>query len=257
MGTEQFVAKSHEQNIAVNWDDAHRYTPTSRHRRRLLLRIISDLGFRTILDAGCAQPYLLQEIVHRYKVQGFGCDISDDVMLENQRTVPECQFLALDLSRERWPDDQQFDLVVCSEVLEHIEDWQAALHHIVQMTNRHLLITVPGGQLRPVEQMLGHYRHYQGPELLAALEENGCEVVKVRRWGFPMYNWYKALISKVTPDKLYESFCSGQHRYTTSQKLISHLLYALFYINELFDSGDQLIVLARRRLHTDPEGHAT
>ncbi len=34
------------------WDDAHRYTPAPRHRRRLLLKLIGTLDFSDVLDAG-------------------------------------------------------------------------------------------------------------------------------------------------------------------------------------------------------------
>jgi SAM-dependent methyltransferase len=233
-------------NIAAQWDDAHRYTPTARHRRRILMRILGDLGFTNVLDAGCAQPYLLQEIVQRFGVQGFGCDISDEVMAENQQLAPNCTFMAIDLAQEAWPDQRSFDLVVCSEVLEHIPDWRAALANLARMTKRHLVISVPSGKLRPVEQMLGHYRHYQGPELLAAIEQQGLTVTYVRRWGFPMVSLYRRLVNTIAPEKLYNTFCTGERHYSLTQKLISHALYILFYLNEFGSSGEQLFVVARR-----------
>ncbi len=244
MTVEHFLEKSHDSNIAANWDDSHRYTPTSRHRRQILLRMLSDLGFQNCLDAGCAQPYLIQEIVHRFGVKGYGCDISDAVMAQNQEKVPECEFMALDLSKEAWPN-QKFDLVVCSEVLEHIENWQPALANLVRMSRRYLLITVPGGKRRLTDEMLGHYRHYKGPELLSALEENGCTILSVKRWGFPVYDLYKSLISKVAPEKLYSAFMSGEQKYSWKQKLISYVLYLAFYANYLTKNGDQIIVLVR------------
>jgi 2-polyprenyl-3-methyl-5-hydroxy-6-metoxy-1,4-benzoquinol methylase len=63
-------------NDVVNWGDAHRYSPAPRHRRRLLRRWIDRLDFADVLDAGCAQPFLLREILARHAVEGFGCDLS-------------------------------------------------------------------------------------------------------------------------------------------------------------------------------------
>jgi SAM-dependent methyltransferase len=241
--TEQILARSHDKNLATTWDDAHRYTPTARHRRRLILNTLAGLDFGEVLDAGCAQPYLLEEVLKRHPVPGFACDISDEVMASNQDRLPECEFRAIDLSKEAWPDGIQFDLVICSEVLEHIEDWPAAVANLVGMTRKHLLITVPGGKLRGVEKMLGHYRHYRGPELIRVLQDHGCTDVRLRRWGFPMYDLYRLLVNKVAPDKLYTAFCS-ERRYTLFQKVFTQVLYLLFYLS-LPNAGGQVVVLAR------------
>ena len=108
-------------DAVASWDDAHRYTPAPRHRRRLLLQKMRELCFDDVLDAGCAQPFLLNEIVSRFNVSGFGCDVSESVLEQNRRIAPDCEFRALDLSSEVWPGGKTFDLVVCSEVLEHID----------------------------------------------------------------------------------------------------------------------------------------
>lgn len=249
MKAEQILANVNEKNIVAQWDDAHRYTPAPRHRRRLILNYLANIGFEDCLDAGCAQPFLLQEIVRRFHVTGYGCDISDQVMAANQEAVPYCQFKALDLTRERWPNNKQFDVVVCSEVLEHIPEWRTALKNLVAMSRKHILVTVPSGRIRPMDQMVGHHQHFQGPELVGALEDNGCTIVDVRRWGFPVHTLYKELISTMSPEKLYSSF-SGGSRYGLKQQLVSHALYGLFYINDLFHSGDQLMVLARKPADT-------
>jgi hypothetical protein len=242
MKTEQILAGVNEKNIVAQWDDAHRFTPAPRHRRRLIMRMIADLGFRDCLDAGCAQPFLLREIVERFKVAGFGCDISDTVMTANQQAMPACAFRALDLSREVWPG-RTFDLVISSEVLEHIPEWQRALANLVRMSHRHLLITVPSGTMRQMDRMVGHHRHFQGPELLAALEDNGAQIVAVRRWGFPLHSLYKSAISTLSPETLYNSFAGT--RYSLGQRLVSEALYTLFHLNDFANAGDQLFVLAR------------
>ena len=241
--TEQMSRGSYDRNVVVEWDDAHRYTPAPRHRRRMMLRIIADLDVRDCLDAGCAQLYLLQEVVRRHGIVGYGCDISDQVIAKNQRLAPDCNFLTMDLSRETWPQGRQFDLVICSEVLEHIPDWRSALSNLVRMSRKYLLITVPGGKIRPIDRMVGHNYHFQGPELASELQELGCEIVQLRRWGFPIHSLYKILINKLSPEKLYGSFSETHYRFF--RRLFSHTLYMLFYLNELSNSGDQLILLAR------------
>jgi SAM-dependent methyltransferase len=245
MQAAEILAGANTVNVVVQWDDAHRYTPAPRHRRRLILGMLRDLEFTDCLDAGCAQPFLLRAIVERNGVAGYGCDISEEVIVQNRRSLPVCTFQILDLTREVWPGGRRFDLVVCSEVLEHLADWQVAVASLVQMARKQLLITVPSGPIRPMDQMVGHLQHFQGPELCAALEANGCTIEKVCRWGFPWHSLYKRSISALSPAQLYSAF-SGGRRYGLGKRLLSHALNFLFYAN-VFNAGSQLFVQARRR----------
>src|SRR5262249_32222445 len=169
MKTQEILSSANATNVAADWDDAHRYTPAPRHRRRLVLNMLRGLDFADCLDAGCAQRFLLEGVVERYKVKGCGCDISDAVIEANQQARPDCEFAVLDLTRQTWSGDRRFDLVVCSEVLEHIPEWHTAVANLVRMARKHLVITVPSGPIRTMDKMVGHHQHFQGPELVAAL----------------------------------------------------------------------------------------
>ena len=59
MQTCEILAGANATNVVAQWDDAHRYTPAPRHRRRLILDLLAGLDFADCLDAGCAQPFLL------------------------------------------------------------------------------------------------------------------------------------------------------------------------------------------------------
>jgi trans-aconitate methyltransferase len=245
MHIEQILAQANATNVAADWDDAHRYTPAPRHRRRLVLRLLDQLDFHDCLDVGCAQRFLLEGVVERFRVAGFGCDISDAVIQANREARPDLHFQVLDLTREVWPDERRFDLVVCSEVLEHIPAWPNALANLVRMTRKHLVITVPSGPIRTMDQLVGHHQHFRGPELTAALAEHGLTVRTVRHWGFPVHSLYKALLSTLSPARLYQSF-SGGERYGWGKKAFSEILYRLFFVNDLFRGGCQLLVHAQR-----------
>jgi SAM-dependent methyltransferase len=234
-----------DRNAAVHWDQAHRYTPAPRHRRRLLFKIIRSLEVSDVLDAGCAQPLLVKRVIDELGIPAYGCDISDQVMVQAAQEVPKGEFRTLDLAHELWPDGRQFDLVVCSETLEHIADWRAAVANLVAMSGRYVLITVPSGKVRPVDELMGHYRHFEAEDISRALEEAGCETLLRRYWGFPLHSAYRAAVDRFGSDKVYASFAEDKP-YSAAQKGASHLLYWLFYVNDRFHSGSQLIVLARR-----------
>jgi SAM-dependent methyltransferase len=230
-----------ERNVVARWDDAHRYSPAPRHRRRLIVRALRDLRPAEVLDAGCGQPFLLAELRHELGVPCYGCDISDAVMERGSDAAEELR--VVDLEREAWPDGRTFDAVVCSEVLEHVEDWRAALHNVVAMARRHVLITVPGGRRRPMDAIVGHHRHFTPAEIADALRAEGCEVLWARRWGWPLHSAYRWAISRAA-DRMYESF--GTERYSRAQIALSNALYGAFFVNDLFRRGDQVIVLGAK-----------
>jgi hypothetical protein len=136
--------------------------------------------------------------------------------------------------------------VICSEVLEHVPNWEAALSGVAAMSHDWVLVTVPGGRLREHDRIVGHIRHFTPQMLATALQERGCTIAMVRRWGWPMHTAYRAGINLVGADRMYESFGGGRP-YTASQRAISSLLYGLFYLNDPFRRGEQLIVLARKQ----------
>lgn len=234
------------RDLVAGWGEAHRHSPAPRHRRRLIRRIVRGLEPRDVLDAGCGQPFLIDDLVRTLDVRGHGCDVSDVAMQAARRDFPGIEFRAMDLASDRWPDERTFDVVICSEVLEHVPNWEAALDNVVRMSHRHVLITVPGGKLRGHDEIVGHIRHFDGDLLSRALESRGCEVLLVRRWGFPVHTLYRALINMLGAERMYDQF-GGERGYTRGERLLSNLLYASFFANDAFTRGEQLIVLARAR----------
>ncbi len=98
--------------------------------------------------------------------------------------------------------------MICSEVLEHIPDWPAAVANLARMARRYVLITVPTGKVRAMDRMVGHTQHFAGPELVAALGAAGCRPLSVRRWGFPFHSLYRVAIS-CQAERVYDAFAGG------------------------------------------------
>jgi SAM-dependent methyltransferase len=232
-----------KKNDAPAWDDVHHFSPAPRHRRRLILRLLAPLTFETCLDVGCAQPYLLEDLAQQGK-KVFGCDLSAQVVRANRRRLPQAGFAALDITAGVYPGRRSFDLVMASEVLEHVSNWPTAVRNLCRMAKRYVLITVPGGKVYPIDRLVGHRRHFTGPELRRELERRGFRVVQERHWGFPWHSVYKTLINVLAPRTLYARF--GTARYGFGQKLVSQFLYALFFSNDWFASGQQIVILAER-----------
>ncbi|MBA3534264.1 MAG: methyltransferase domain-containing protein [Ardenticatenales bacterium] len=83
-------------------------------------RIVQDIQPGTVLDAGCAMGFLVEALRHQ-KVDAFGVDVSDYAI---QNVHPEiAAHCRVGSVIEPFP--QQYDLIVCIEVLEHMSTREA------------------------------------------------------------------------------------------------------------------------------------
>lgn len=101
----------------------------------LKARIPDDV--RTILDAGCGSGIVTNALVDQWDVMG--CDISQTALA--QVNAPTVLADLTDLPFE----DLQFDLVLSSDVIEHIPDsvYRAAIKEIARVAGKYILIAVP------------------------------------------------------------------------------------------------------------------
>ena len=225
----------------ARWNDSHRWGPAPRFRRKIILGVLGRLSFSSLLDVGCAQPYLLLEIGRRFpgKVLA-GLDVAESVIEEYRRKFPRIDFMCSDIQLGR--PARRYDVVICSEVLEHLPEYEAALDNVRAMCGKNLLVTVPASPLFPIDRQVGHIRHFPGRAMEEALERHGFTVVWSRDWGFPFRTLYKIAINKTRPDALREAF--SEAAYDRKKKLLSAVIYGLFHAN-LYRCGWQKIILAR------------
>lgn len=230
-------------NVVIQWDSIHRHSPAPRHRRRIILNMLRGLEFESVLDVGCAQAFLL-DILAKRKKKTFGCDISNEVIEFNRKNFPDSEFARVNIENGVYPDDKKFDLIICSEVIEHIQNWEKALENLMKMCNKYIVVTVPAGKMHKIDEIVGHVRHYNGNELIDTFKKMGFETILCKHWGFPFHTIYKYAINSIAPEKIYDSFTSSE--YGLSKKAISNFLYYLFYLNDFFGNGSQLILLTMR-----------
>jgi SAM-dependent methyltransferase len=221
-----------------SWDDMKMYGPFSRHLRRVIHTVIDKIEFASVLDVGCGQGALLTEICARSRARPFGTDISAVGLRLAKQRLPQGVFSILDITTESL--DETFDLVICSEVLEHISDDVAALRMLRKMTGKYLLVTTPQGRMRTFETSkdIGHVRNYAPGELARKMEIAGFRVVQTIEWGFP---WYSPLYRN------YLELTGGRGtkgKYGVTRKVLANAVYLLFMLNS-WTRGDELVILAQ------------
>jgi SAM-dependent methyltransferase len=214
-----------------------KYGPMSRHIRRIISELVRPLCFESVLDAGCGQGDLLSELLSEFpNIRPHGVDLSGTAIELARAKIPGGHFQLVDIERECL--NETFDLVICSEVLEHIQDDVSALRHLASMTKGHLVVSTVQGRTRSFEvQRAGHVRSYGKGELVQKVENAGFRALKVVEWGFPFYS------------PLYRDFLeltgargtTGDFGYL--RRMISTWLYSLFMLNSS-KHGDEIFVLA-------------
>jgi len=107
----------------------------------------SQLNFTTVLDAGCGYGHALKEFNRR----GFKCDGAEASkwLLENDLKELREKGIVFEATVNRLPfDDNSYDLVFCTDVLEHVIEFDIndAIKELSRVAKRYVFITVA---LRP------------------------------------------------------------------------------------------------------------
>lgn len=108
-----------------------------------VLKELKALQPDTILDVGCGEGFTLRKL--------------KDAKIGKKLEGIEYLDRAIELGKKENPDitikkgtiytlpykDNSFDVVVCTEVLEHLEEPEKALQELIRVSKKHILLTVP------------------------------------------------------------------------------------------------------------------
>ena len=108
-----------------------------------LLDELETLHPQTILDAGCGEGFTLARIrLYGIRAKLEGIDIRQEAIELGRKIHPELTLREGSVYELPY-EDNAFDVVLCSEVLEHLEDPERALAEIRRVARRYCIITVP------------------------------------------------------------------------------------------------------------------
>ncbi|MCO7223974.1 bifunctional 2-polyprenyl-6-hydroxyphenol methylase/3-demethylubiquinol 3-O-methyltransferase UbiG [Pleionea sp. CnH1-48] len=106
-----------------------------------LIKIAAPLS---CLEVGCGEGISTQKIHRSLKSESFfeACELEPRLVESAQRRNPSIQ-VKQDSVYNLHYEDNQFDLVVCLEVLEHLDDFSKALEELSRVSARWVLTSVP------------------------------------------------------------------------------------------------------------------
>ena len=158
----------------------------SRHRfvARLASRALKQAGGASVLDAGCGTGGLTGFLEAEGIQVITGCDAEAEAIAHGKAQGRLKNAVVADVCRLPF-DDNAFDLVVCSEVLEHVPDHQAGLREILRVSRGPVLITVPAHPYlwTDSDQLLHHQRRYTRAQLSDVILSGDATIERLAPFG--------------------------------------------------------------------------
>lgn len=106
--------------------------------KRDLKEIIESVEPKSVLDAGCGEGIISQYILSQFNFNMCGIDLSGDMLHKSSKILP-----VVCASAHKLPfKDKTFDLVICLEVLEHIDMPEKGLLELARV-GEYAIISVP------------------------------------------------------------------------------------------------------------------
>ena len=152
---------------------------------------LSHFGKGSILDFGCGEAFFWKEMAQRGVSFGgvSGIDLREDALEVARNNFPGFSFINQDILT--WEPGGKFDLLIASQVLEHLPNPGVFLEKLVSLTKGHLLLTVPWEPFfrlsnlargRDIMRLGNHPEHINlwGAKKFEQFVSNYAQIVKVR-----------------------------------------------------------------------------
>jgi SAM-dependent methyltransferase len=239
------------------WND-----PALRNLSDVVLRLLRGPGVRgRALDLGCGSGRMAADLA----AAGFqvdGIDVEERAIALGRRIMARrgldvCLY-AGDVYDPKQPIAAGgYDVVVCTEVLEHVGPWRELLARGGQLLcpGGTLVVSVPRDprQFSVLDSYAGHLRRFRDEELLAELR--GYDQITVRRLGFPSMRgivWAYTTALKLVGGSHARQSQSLWREPGPLKRLAVATFYRLLKFDNLFAGlplGTTLVVRAKKRLN--------
>jgi len=139
--------------------------PISGRLVKFFFRNITELYLsveaESIFDGGCGEGFILNTLNKARPVRScYALDLDINEVKDASVNLPFCDVRQGSLYEIPFKDDS-FDLVICSEVLEHLEDPGRGLHELHRVSRKYVILSVPR---EPVWRRLNIVRFTYWPE---------------------------------------------------------------------------------------------
>lgn len=211
----------------------YEFDPAFAKRAKLILNEVDKRRPKKVLDAGCGRGFYLRVLSSFSFIKEIhGIDINDNYLQIAKKNNTDKRVKIKNASIYKLPyQDKYFDLIICSEVLEHLKDDIKALLELKRVLKPKgiIIITVPHKNFPflwdPFNWILmkffhthinkniwwlagiwaDHLRLYEEKEIKNKLKKIGLEIIKFKKiihWSWPFSHFILYGIGKNLVEKL-------------------------------------------------------
>jgi SAM-dependent methyltransferase len=220
----------------------------ARHRRRLLEETLkqTNLTQPMVIDAGCLLGFNVSAIISALPDSKItGIDFSATAIEGATRRFPSHHWNVINLNS---PSELfSADVVVCTEVVEHVDDPMLLLQNLNAMVRREgfLVLTTQSGKINRTEKIVGHLQHFKINQLEESLCQMDYQIQGSTTWGWPGYVIIK-YVGNINARRTMDALGSGRYGFITRT-----INYVAFICSGIFSRanssrGSQIVLLGQK-----------
>jgi len=156
-------------------------------RDKFVIKIANEFAnlnlAKKVLDGGCGQGGVLS-LIQQKEIFTVGSDMAKESVIWGMKKGRITNGIQASLTHLPFKDEA-FDISICTEVLEHVDDDLSSLRELNRVTKNRIIITVPAHKYlwTNSDDMVLHKRRYSKSELLELIKNSNMKVVKLKPFG--------------------------------------------------------------------------
>lgn len=155
---------------------------------------INKITSGKVLDVGCAYGFMLERFPDSF--DKFGVDVSEYAINIAKNRLPSVAFTVSNVEDSLPFQKESFDIIICNDVLEHLENPAVALENIKRVLKKGGILYINTPNLNSfrkkvlgfADKMEHHISMFTHQELLELLEKVGFKVEK--HWTYINYTYF-------------------------------------------------------------------